>query len=142
MIREIHDRTGALVTVRLNETLPVGTYTISFAQGSPVGRADFVDSAKVDGERIVFHTEVDRKFGGRGLAGLLVREVLADSIRTGVTVVPVCPLFAGHLRRHGAEFVADGGKFRAPTPTDMALVRRATKSRVSSPPRACREDHQ
>ncbi|MEV6516088.1 GNAT family N-acetyltransferase [Micromonospora aurantiaca] len=142
MIRKIHDRTGALVTVRLNQTLPIGTYTISLAEGSPLGRADFVDSPGLDGERVVFHTEVDQKFLGRGLAGLLVREVLADSIRTGVTVVPVCPLFAGHLRRHGAEFVADGGKFRAPTPTDMALVRRATKSRVSSPLRACREDHQ
>ncbi|MBQ1040925.1 N-acetyltransferase [Micromonospora sp. C32] len=142
MIREIRDRTGALVTVRLNQTLPIGTYTISLAEGSPLGRADFVDSPGVDGERVVFHTEVDQKFLGRGLAGLLVREVLADSIRTGVTVVPVCPLFAGHLRRHGAEFVADGGKFRAPTPTDMALVRRATTSRVSSPLRACREDHQ
>ncbi|MGC5382728.1 N-acetyltransferase [Micromonospora sp. DT68] len=82
MIREIHDNTGALVTVELNKDRPIGTYTISLTEGSPVGRVDFVDSAKVDGERIVFHTEVDRQFGGRGLAGLLVREVLADSIRT------------------------------------------------------------
>ncbi|MFD6568327.1 GNAT family N-acetyltransferase [Micromonospora profundi] len=75
-------------------------------RGQPVGRVDFVDSPKVDGERIVFHIEVDREFGGRGLAGQLVREALADSICTDVAIVPVCPLFAGHLRRHGDELVA------------------------------------
>ncbi|GGM63499.1 hypothetical protein GCM10011608_55970 [Micromonospora sonchi] len=133
MIQNVHDNTGAPVSVRLSETRPIGTYTANLAEGSPVGRVDFVDSPEVDGERIVFHTEVDRKFGGRGLAGLLVREVLTDSIRTSVTIVPVCPLFAGHLRRHGDEFVADGGKFRPPTPADIALVRRATKPHVSSP---------
>ncbi|MET7880721.1 N-acetyltransferase [Micromonospora profundi] len=81
---------------------------------------DFVDSPKVDGERIVFHIEVGRKFGGRCLAGLLVREVLADSIRTDVAIVPVCPLFAGHLRRYGDELVAAcrrGGPGAASTPT-------------------------
>lgn len=36
-----------------------------------------------------FHTEVDQEFGGRGLAGLLVREALTDSIRKNITVVPV-----------------------------------------------------
>ena len=128
MTQEIHDNTGAPVTVRLSKTRPIGTYTVNLAEGSPVGRVDFIESPKVDGERIVFHTEVDREFGGRGLAGLLVREVLADSIRTSVTVVPVCPLFAGHLKKHGDEFVADGGKFRPPTPADIALVRRATQS--------------
>ena len=133
MIQHVHDNTGAPVTVRLSETRPIGTYTVYLAEGSPVGRVDFVDSPKVAGERIVFHTEVDREFGGRGLAGLLVREVLADSIRTSVTIVAVCPLFAGHLRRHGDEFVADGGTFRPPTPADITLVRRATKPHVSSP---------
>ncbi|GAB3804505.1 GNAT family N-acetyltransferase [Micromonospora zhanjiangensis] len=133
MIQEIHDNTGASASVSLNKTRPIGTYTVNLAEGLPVGRVDFVDSPEVDGERIVFHTEVDRKFGGRGLAGLLVREVLADSIRTSVTIVPLCPLFAGHLKRHGDEFVADGGKFRPPTPADIALVRRATKLHVSFP---------
>lgn len=128
MTQELHDNTGAPVTVRLSKTRPIGAYTVHLAEGTSVGRVDFIESPKVDGERIVFHTEVDQMFTGRGLAGLLVREVLADSIRTNVTVVPVCPLFAGHLRKHGGEFVTDGGKFRLPTPADIALVRRATQS--------------
>lgn len=126
MAQELNDNTGAPVTVRLDQTRPVGTYTVSLAERTSVGRVDFVDSPTVQGERIVFHSEVDQKFGGRGLAGLLVHEVLADSIRRSLTVVPVCPLFARHLKRRGDEFVADGGTSRQPTPADSALVTRAT----------------
>lgn len=91
MTQALTDNTGAPVTVRLDDARPIGTYTANLAEGSPVGRVDFVDSPKVDGERVIFHTEVDQRFGGRGLAGVLVREVLADSIRNSVTVVPVWP---------------------------------------------------
>ena len=125
--RELDDKTGVPVTVRLDDARPVGSYTVSLAGGSPVGRADFVDSPEVDRERIFFHTEVDREFSGRGLAGLLLREALADSIRKDLTVVPVCPLFASHLKEHGDQFLADGGRFRQPTRADIALVIRATR---------------
>lgn len=127
MALQLKDDTGAPVTVRLDETRPIGTYTVNLADGSPVGRADFIDSPEVDGERIFFHTEVDQAFGGRGLARILIREVLADSIRTGVTVVPVCPLLARHLRTRGDGFVADGGTFRRPRHADIALVTRITR---------------
>lgn len=129
-MQQLHDKTGAPVTVRLDADRPISAYTVSLADGAPVGRADFLDSPQVGGERIFFHTEVDQAASGRGLAGLLIREALADSIRTGVTVVPVCPLFANHLTRHGEEFVADGGTFRQPTRADIALVTRATQGDV------------
>lgn len=122
MTQQLHDNTGAHVTVAIDTARPIGAYTVNLAQESAAGRADFVDSPHVQGERIFFHTEVDQKFAGRGLAGLLLREALADSIRTSVTVVPVCPLFAAHLKRHGDEFLAAGGSFRKPTPADIALV--------------------
>ncbi|BBG02676.1 MULTISPECIES: GNAT family N-acetyltransferase [Pseudonocardia] len=128
MADNLHDRTGAAVTVSIDESRPVSAFIVTVADGSPAGRADFVDSPTVDQERIFFHTEVDREFSGRGLAGILIREALADSIRTGRTVVPVCPLFAGHLDKHGDDFVADGGRFRLPTKADLAVVRRATRA--------------
>lgn len=120
------DNTGAPVTVELDVTGPISSYTVNL-DGAPVGRADFVDSG-ADAERIFFHTEVDQEFGGRGLAGVLLRAALADSIRKNLTVVPVCPLFARYLRMRGEEFVANGGVFRRPTPTDIALVTHATQS--------------
>lgn len=118
---------GARVTVRLDQSHPIGTYTVHLDGGPPAGRVDFVDSPDEEDERIVFHTEVDPEHGGRGLAGVLVREVLADSIRTGITVVPVCPLFARHLAKHGDEFVREGGTFRKPTKADIALAMRAAR---------------
>ncbi|WP_047868740.1 GNAT family N-acetyltransferase [Nocardiopsis sp. RV163] len=116
------DRTGAVVHIALDESRAVSAYTVSLDDGAPVGRADFVDPPRGPGERVFFHTEVAPEFGGRGLAGLLVGEALADSARRDLTVVPVCPLFAKHLREHGDEYTAQGGRFRRPRPADLALV--------------------
>ena len=129
MAEGLIDNTGASVRVELDTAGRISSYIVTLADGSPVGRADFVDSG-VDAERIFFHTEVEQEFGGRGLAGLLVRAALADSIRKNLIVVPVCPLFARHLRRHGDEFAAKGGVFRRPTAADIALVTRATRDRA------------
>jgi len=125
MTRELVDRTGAPVTVALERAEPVSAYTVSVA-GERVGRADFLDVPDAH-ERVFFHTEVDARFEGRGLAGLLLREALAGSVREHLTVVPVCPLFARHLEKHGDEHVAEGGAFRRPSRADLALVRRAAQ---------------
>ncbi|MCR6030583.1 N-acetyltransferase [Nocardioides sp. zg-579] len=127
MTRTLTDKSGATVEVTIEIGSQVSSYTVSLADGSTVGRADFVDSPRTGHDRIFFHTEVDEAFGGRGLAGLLVREALADSIRRHVTVVPLCPVFARHLKIHGSEFTAQGGVFRRPTPADFALVTRVAR---------------
>ena len=124
------DRTGAPVTVEIEPASPISAYVVRVADGTTASRADFIDSSPGADERIFFHTEVDEAFGGRGLAGLLVREALEQSIREGLTVVAVCPLFARHLRDHGDAFVAEGGAFRRPTSDDIALVARAIRSRT------------
>ncbi|MGB3409858.1 MAG: GNAT family N-acetyltransferase [Microthrixaceae bacterium] len=118
-----HDRV-ATTTVRLDEAMPISAYTLHVADGPTVGRADFIDARDMGGERIFFHTEVDDEFAGRGLAGLLVREALADSVRKGLTIVALCPLFSGHMKKHGDQFALDGGRFRPATDADVALVRK------------------
>lgn len=128
MTTQLNDKTGAPATIRLDESRPIGAYTVHLADGTLAGRADFVGVPEAAGERIFFHTEVEQEFSGRGLGGLLVREALADSIRKNLTVVPVCPLFASHLEEHGARFLADGGRSRQPTRADIALVTRAMRS--------------
>lgn len=128
MEQQLTDRSGAPVEVRVEEAGGVGSYIISVADGETAGRADFVDSGSgAELERIIFHTEVDEQFGGRGLAGILVREALQDSIRSGFGIVPVCPLFASHLKKHGDEFIADGGVFRRPKRDDLVLVSNAVR---------------
>ena len=116
------------MTITLDEHRPISAYAVHLADGTLAGRADFIDVPGADGERIFFHTEVGQDFGGRGLGGLLVREALADSIRKGLTVVPVCPLFAAHLDTHGGAYLADGGRLRRPTADDIALVKRAVSN--------------
>lgn len=124
MTQDLSDNRGEPVTVEIELADPVSAFTVNLAGSRRAGRADFIDPPEAADERIFFHTEVDPEFGGRGLAGLLLREALVDSIRNRLTVVPVCPLFARHLKKHGNEFVAAGGAYRAPTRADIALVAR------------------
>lgn len=125
MTSDLKDRSGASVTITLEAAWPVSSYVLRLADGTQAGRADFLDAPGVGKERIIFHTEIGREFSGQGLAGLLVREVLEDTIRKDLVVVPVCPLFAAHLEQHGAKFRAGGGLVRQPTRNDFALVKRA-----------------
>lgn len=123
------ENTDASATIGVEIADPISAYTVAVDGGSPIGRAEYVDPPGAAAERIFFHTEVDAAFAGRGLAAQLLKEALTDSIRVGRTVVPVCPLFARHLSKHGDEFLAAGGAFRAPTRTDIALVMRHARDR-------------
>ncbi|WP_277211045.1 GNAT family N-acetyltransferase [Isoptericola croceus] len=129
MTEVLTDTTGARVTVGVELADPVSAYTITVDDGPVAGRAEFVDLPDADRERIIFHTEVDQDFSGRGLAKILLAEALADSIRHGLTIVPVCPLFSRHLARHGDEFLAAGGSFRTPTRADLSAVTLAVRHR-------------
>lgn len=52
------------------------------------------------GQFVYEHTEVDPAFRGRGLAGTLVSEAMADAATRGETVVPRCPVVAKYLREN------------------------------------------
>ncbi|MFZ3555948.1 GNAT family N-acetyltransferase [Streptomyces sp. BH055] len=54
-------------------------------------------------QRVFFHTEVDERFAGRGLAGALVTEALADVRNSGKRVVPVCPYWAKYVKKREEE---------------------------------------
>ncbi len=128
MAQELTGTSGASasLTVELDPAAPISSYNIRRADRTPVGTADFVVVSGVREERLFFHTDVCQEFGGRALVELLVSKALADSIREGATVVPLCPMFAGHLRVHGDAFTASGGVFREPTPDDIGVITRAT----------------
>ncbi|MDT0344494.1 GNAT family N-acetyltransferase [Streptomyces litchfieldiae] len=63
-------------------------------------RAGLTEYRDRDGQRVFFHTEVGDAFSGRGLAGQLVRQALADTRASGLRVVPACPYVAAFLKRH------------------------------------------
>ncbi|VEW10802.1 Uncharacterised protein [Brevibacterium casei] len=122
MSKTFEDKTGAEVTVSLNESAQA--YEITVADGTVAGSAFFLPGPDAETERIFHHTVVDEQFGGRGLSKFLVAEALDDSRERGVTVVPVCPLFVKKLQESGDDYAAQGGKFRNATGADFDIVKR------------------
>ncbi|HIW90863.1 MAG TPA: N-acetyltransferase [Candidatus Corynebacterium avicola] len=104
------DKAGAPVEVRLT---PGGDAYGIYVEGREawVGAAFFLDRAYegVD-QRIFHHTEVGDDFSGRGLAGVLVREALAETFAQGLTVVPACPYVKSYIEKKGLD-----GPVSAPT---------------------------
>ncbi|MCU4298621.1 N-acetyltransferase [Brevibacterium permense] len=122
MPKTFEDKTGAEVTVSLNESTQA--YEIAVADGTVAGSAYYLPGPDAETERIFFHTVVDEQFGGRGLSKFLVAEALDDSRERGITVVPVCPLFVKKLKESGDDYAAQGGKFRNATGADIDIVKR------------------
>jgi predicted GNAT family acetyltransferase len=53
-----------------------------------------------DGVVVITHSEVDRRFRGRGLGNELARRTL-DALRSqGARVYPACPFFAKYVSEH------------------------------------------
>jgi predicted GNAT family acetyltransferase len=86
------DKTGAPVTVtKQSEQFIVDV------EGQTVGLAAFADH---DGQRIFFHTEVEKAFGGRGLATVLIIEALNQTRAEGLRVVAICEMVAAYVAKH------------------------------------------
>ncbi|MFD0280032.1 GNAT family N-acetyltransferase [Kitasatospora sp. NPDC127111] len=62
--------------------------------------AGFAEYHRYEGEIAFIHTEVDPRFGGRGLAGTLARAALDDAREQGLAVLPYCPFIRGWLTKH------------------------------------------
>ena len=63
----------------------------------------YVARARADGwrSRAAYKlTELDEKFSGRGLSGILVHDALEDTRAAGKRVVPVCPLVKRYVSKH------------------------------------------
>ena len=55
---------------------------------------------KIDGNTIYFeHTTVPEALQGRGLGGQLVQACLKAARENNMTVVPVCPVFVGYMKK-------------------------------------------
>lgn len=46
------------------------------------------------------HTEISPEFGGRGLAGTLVSQALAEVRESGNKIIPYCPFVASWIKKH------------------------------------------
>lgn len=56
--------------------------------------------SEADGEIAFTHTEIDPKFGGQGLGGVLAKAALDAARERGLAVLPYCPFIRGWIRKH------------------------------------------
>lgn len=69
--------------------------------GTAIGKTEYLPAGGAEqSERIFYHTEVDEAYAGQGLASILVRHALDDTIAAGLTIVPVCPYIKTWLKNH------------------------------------------
>jgi predicted GNAT family acetyltransferase len=82
--------------IRISKDEAAGRYELRL-DGRRVGLADFYRH----GDTVVIpHTETLPEFGGRGLAGRLVRFCLDDIRDQQLRVDPACPFVAAYIRKH------------------------------------------
>ena len=62
--------------------------------------AGFAEYHRFRNEIAFIHTEIDPRFEGRGLAGLLARTALDTVREQGLGVLPYCPFIRGWITKH------------------------------------------
>ncbi len=62
--------------------------------------AGFVQYNIRGGRLLLVHTEIDKAYGGRGLATKLTEAALADARERDLYVVPVCPFVERFIEHH------------------------------------------
>ena len=85
-----------MTDTRVVDNPATGRFDI-IVDGEPAGLAAY----RRDGSTIEFtHTEIDRRFEGRGLGSVLVRRALDAARAEGLAVLPYCPFVRGYIQRH------------------------------------------
>lgn len=62
--------------------------------------AGFAEYHLSEGEIAFIHTEIDGRFAGQGLGGVLARGALDDARARGLRVLPYCPFIRGWIGKH------------------------------------------
>lgn len=74
-----------------------GEYRAHVPGSDHIGRLTWVERG---GVRAAEHTLVPTEIGGRGIAGLLVKDLIADAREHGFTIDPVCSYVAAAFAKH------------------------------------------
>jgi predicted GNAT family acetyltransferase len=82
--------------IELYKNVEAGRYELR-VDGQRVALADYFER---DGVVVLPHTETIPAFGGRGLAGQLVRFALDDIAALDRKVSPACPFVAAYIRKN------------------------------------------
>ncbi|WP_316832096.1 GNAT family N-acetyltransferase [Pedobacter aquatilis] len=67
-------------------------------------KAGKMDIAIIDGTLVVYHTEVDEKFGGKGFAKLLLEKLVGYAREQDIKILPLCPYVHAEFNRHPEKY--------------------------------------
>lgn len=85
------------VTITRHDEGTSGEYVARVAGSEHIGRLTWVKRGDV---RIATHTLVPPQIGGRGVAGQLVKALIADAREQGFRIDPACSYVNVAFRRH------------------------------------------
>ncbi|WP_411973951.1 GNAT family N-acetyltransferase [Sphingobacterium sp. Lzh-3] len=63
-------------------------------------KAGLMSIAIIDGNLVVYHTEVDEAYEGRGFAKILLEKLVAHARENNMKIVPLCPYVNAQFHRH------------------------------------------
>jgi predicted GNAT family acetyltransferase len=73
-----------------------------YSDGELAGFADF----KIANQKISYtHTEIDPKFGGKGLGSQLIKEALDEALEQNLEVAPYCSFVSAYIKKSGEEYL-------------------------------------
>lgn len=73
---------------------------VAYQDGEAAGVIAYFTMRPEPGALVAVHTVVEPEYGGKGIAGALVKEFYAMAGREGVPVVPLCSYAAKWAQRH------------------------------------------
>jgi predicted GNAT family acetyltransferase len=73
-----------------------------YSDGERAGFADF----KVSNQMISYtHTEIDPKFGGKGLGSKLIKEAFNEALEQNLEVAPYCSFVSAYIKKNSEKYL-------------------------------------
>jgi predicted GNAT family acetyltransferase len=73
-----------------------------YSDGELAGFADF----KIENQVISYtHTEIDPRFGGKGLGSQLIKEALDKALEQDLEVAPYCSFVSAYIKKSGEKYL-------------------------------------
>ena len=73
-----------------------------YSDGELAGFAEF----KIANQKISYtHTEIDPKFGGKGLGSQLIKEALDEALEQNLEVAPYCSFVSAYIKKNSEKYL-------------------------------------
>ena len=73
-----------------------------YSDGELAGFADF----KIENQVISYtHTEIDPRFGGKGLGSQLIKEALDEALEQNLEVAPYCSFVSAYIKKNSQKYL-------------------------------------